>query len=64
MDAEKPGLYMSEDQGGTWVQVNDDAHRFGGTGNGVFVSGDMNVYGRCYMSTVGLGIIYCDKVEK
>ncbi len=64
MDAEKPGLYRSEDQGGTWVQVNDDAHRFGGTGNGVFVSGDMNVYGRCYMSTVGLGIIYCDKVEK
>lgn len=64
MDAEKPGLYMSEDQGGTWKQVNDDAHQFGGTGNGVFVSGDMNVYGRCYMSTVGLGIIYCDKIEK
>ncbi len=63
-EAEKPGLYMSEDQGGTWVQVNDDAHQFGGTGNAVFVSGDMNVYGRCYMSTVGLGIVYCDKIEK
>ncbi len=63
-EAENPGIYMSEDEGGTWVQVNDDAHQFGGTGNAVFVSGDMNVYGRCYMSTVGLGIAYCDKIEK
>lgn len=63
-DAEKPGLYMSEDSGATWVQINDDLHQFGGTGNGEFVSGDMNIYGRCYMSTVGLGIIYCDKIEK
>ncbi len=58
------GIYMSEDGGATWTQVNDAAHRFGGTGNGGFISGDLNVYGRCYMSTVGLGIIYCDKTEK
>ena len=64
MDAEKPGLYMTENAGETWVRVNDDLHNFGGTGNGVFVSGDMNEYGRCYMSTVGLGIIYCDKKDK
>ncbi len=64
IDGDKPGLYMSEDNGGTWVRINDDLHQFGGTGNGIFVSGDMNVYGRCYMSTVGLGIIYCDKNEK
>ncbi|MGN0674812.1 MAG: WD40/YVTN/BNR-like repeat-containing protein [Oscillospiraceae bacterium] len=64
MDGDNPGLYMSEDNGGTWTRINDDLHQFGGTGNGVFVSGDMNVYGRCYMSTVGLGIIYCDKNEK
>ena len=64
MDADKPGLYMSENLGESWVRVNDDVHNFGGTGNGVFVSGDMNVYGRCYMSTVGLGIIYFDKNEK
>lgn len=64
MEADKPGIYMSENLGGSWVRVNDDLHQFGGTGNGVFVSGDMNVYGRCYMSTVGLGIIYCDKNEK
>jgi hypothetical protein len=58
------GIYMSEDNGATWSRVNDDSHQFGGTGNGTFISGDMNVYGRCYMSTVGLGIIYCDKNEK
>ncbi len=64
MEADKKGLYMSEDNGQTWVRINDDLHQFGGTGNGGFVSGDLNVYGRCYMSTVGLGIIYCDKIEK
>lgn len=64
MEADKPGLYMSENLGESWSRVNDDVHNFGGTGNGVFVSGDMNEYGRCYMSTVGLGIIYFDKNEK
>ena len=55
---------MSEDNGATWVRVADDQHQFGGTGNGVLISGDMNVYGRCYMSTVGLGLVYCDKNDK
>lgn len=63
-DSDVKGVYMSEDNGATWVRINDDLHNFGGTGNGVFVSGDMNVYGRCYMSTVGLGIAYFDKNEK
>ncbi len=58
------GLYMSEDNGATWERCNDDAHQFGGTGNGGLISGDMNVYGRVYMTTVGLGICYCDKTEK
>ncbi|HON12049.1 MAG TPA: T9SS type A sorting domain-containing protein, partial [Chitinispirillaceae bacterium] len=31
---------------------------FGGPGNGNFVVGDFNVYGRVYMSTVGRGLIY------
>ncbi len=64
MDASEKGIYMSEDDGVTWVRINDDLHQFGGTGNGVFISGDLNVYGRCYMSTVGLGIVYCDMIEK
>ncbi len=57
-------IYMTEDNGETWTRVNDDLHNFGGTGNGEFICGDMNVYGRVYMSTVGLGIVYCDKIDK
>lgn len=63
-DNDATGIYMSEDEGATWTRINDDAHQFGGTGNGGWISGDMNTYGRCYMSTVGLGIVYCDKKEK
>lgn len=58
------GAYMSEDSGKKWTRVNDDLHHFGGIGNGHFIVGDMNVYGRCYISTVGLGIIWCDKTDK
>ncbi len=63
-DNDATGIYMSEDNGTTWERCNDDAHRFGGTGNGGLISGDLNVYGRVYMTTVGLGICYCDKREK
>ncbi len=52
------GVFRSIDQGATWVRVNDDAHEYGGPGNGQFVIGDMNVYGRVYMSSVGRGIPY------
>ncbi|SJZ75856.1 Por secretion system C-terminal sorting domain-containing protein [Chitinophaga eiseniae] len=52
------GVYRSTDQGASWVRVNDDAHEYGGPGNGQFVQGDMNVFGRVYMSTAGRGIVY------
>jgi hypothetical protein len=52
------GLYRSTDQGTSWVRVNDDAHEYGGPGNGQFVQGDMNIFGRVYMSTAGRGIVY------
>jgi hypothetical protein len=52
------GIYRTTDQGATWVRINDNAHEYGGPGNGQFVIGDMNVYGRVYMSTVGRGIAY------
>ena len=54
------GIYRSTDMGSTWVRINDDTHQFGGPGNGNFVIGDMNTYGRVYMSTVGRGLIYGD----
>ncbi|HYC84443.1 MAG TPA: T9SS type A sorting domain-containing protein, partial [Chryseosolibacter sp.] len=52
------GIHRSSDRGSTWVRVNDDAHEYGGPGNGQFVQGDMNVFGRVYMSTAGRGIVY------
>ena len=52
------GVYRSTDAGATWLRINDDAHQFGGPGNGQFVTGDMNVEGVVYMSTVGRGIVY------
>jgi hypothetical protein len=50
------GIHRSTDQGATWVRMNDDRHEYGGPANGQFVVGDMNVYGRVYMSTAGRGI--------
>lgn len=52
------GIHRSVDEGATWERINDDDHEYGGPGNGQFVIGDMNVYGRVYMSTAGRGIVY------
>lgn len=51
------GLYRSDDQGTTWTRINDEQHQFGGPGNAQIVCGDMNEYGRVYMTTVGRGVI-------
>ena len=51
------GIFRSTDQGASWTRINDDAHEWGGVGNGNFVMGDMNVYGRAYMCTVGRGLV-------
>ena len=52
------GVYYSTDNGASWQRMNDDQHQYGGPGNGAFVQGDMNVFGRVYMSTVGRGLVY------
>ncbi|MGS2765043.1 T9SS type A sorting domain-containing protein [Sinomicrobium sp. M5D2P9] len=54
------GVYRSTDQGTSWTRINTDAQQYGGPGNGQFVQGDMNVFGRVYMSTAGRGIAYGD----
>jgi photosystem II stability/assembly factor-like uncharacterized protein len=51
------GIYRSDDVGVGWVRVNDDAHQYGGPGNGELITGDENVYGRVFMSTAGRGLI-------
>jgi photosystem II stability/assembly factor-like uncharacterized protein len=52
------GVHRSLDAGASWLRINDDAHQYGGPGNGQFVVGDMNVFGVVYMSTAGRGIVY------
>lgn len=51
------GIYRSTDGGKTWVCINTD-HLYGGTGNGNYLVGDMDEFGKVYMSTVGCGIVY------
>ncbi|MEY2929576.1 MAG: hypothetical protein RL033_325, partial [Pseudomonadota bacterium] len=52
------GVYRSTDAGASWLRINDDAHQYGGPGNGQFVIGDPNVFGRVYLSTAGRGIAF------
>lgn len=56
-ESDPEGIYRSTDAGKTWVCINTK-NLYGGTGNGNFLVGDMNVFGRVYMSTVGCGIVY------
>ncbi len=56
-ETDPEGIYRSQDSGNTWVLINKDK-LYGGTGNGNFLVGDMNEFGKVYMSTVGCGIVY------
>ena len=55
------GLFRSDDQGASWVRINDDQHQFG-LGNGWIhcLCGDPRIYGRVYFGTEGRGVIYGD----
>lgn len=57
------GVYRSTNRGASWTRINDNNHQWGGTGNGNFVIGDMNTYGRVYISTVGRGIVYIESAS-
>jgi xyloglucan-specific exo-beta-1,4-glucanase len=52
------GIFRSDDEGASWVRINDDQHQYGWTGKAI--TGDPRVYGRVYVATNGRGIIYGD----
>jgi hypothetical protein len=53
------GIFRSDDQGASWVRINDDQHQFGLASIHVFCA-DPRIFGRVYVGTEGRGIIYGD----
>jgi photosystem II stability/assembly factor-like uncharacterized protein len=54
------GVFRSNDQGISWVRIDDNEHQFGWKNS---VIGDPRLYGRVYIATGGRGILYGDPVS-
>ena len=42
----------------TWIRINDDKHQYGCAN--ADISGDPRIFGRVYIATNGLGVVYGD----
>ena len=54
------GVFRSDDQGRSWIRVNDDRHEYGRRFRAV--AGDPRVFGRVYVATDGRGVVYGEPV--
>ncbi|WP_234122453.1 sialidase family protein [Clostridium hydrogenum] len=52
------GIFRSDDEGKSWIRINDDEHQYGVLNN--CITGDPRIYGRVYIGTNGRGVIYGD----
>ena len=52
------GIFRSDDGGKTWIRINDDKHQYGCAN--ADISGDPRIFGRVYIATNGLGVVYGD----
>jgi hypothetical protein len=51
----KDGVYRSDDQGITWIRIDDDNHRYGGVAR---IVADTSVYGRVFLAGRGMNYNY------
>jgi hypothetical protein len=49
------GIYRSDDGGRSWTRINDNRHQYG---TNSCITGDARIYGRVYVGTNGMGIVY------
>jgi hypothetical protein len=49
------GFFRSDDEGATWVRINDDQHQYGSVN---CITGDPRVYGRVYIGSSNRGVQY------
>jgi photosystem II stability/assembly factor-like uncharacterized protein len=53
-------IYRSDDNGESWLRIDEDAHRFGWIS---VITGDPRIHGRVYLGTNGRGVLYGDPVQ-